>query len=339
MKNMKMLPVLLLCILALTLPTVAAEPEASTLPPVYVGVQKLEAIPESWHPLQERTQDEDLILSLTGEPLYRLGDEGTFVPAQAAAMPLDVTAEYAGSFGIPKTARRGYAFAISIRGGACWENGEAVTAKDWYYTAGKLLEQGRFPLELGGYREFVAGGTKPSEKIVSLMEAGFDSAMEAEAAGHSDFYIDVTGFWGLEEGWLRVTDKTPLTDAAMPSGCTEMYLTAEYLYRNYLAQGASQEMFQTEFVGIPVTEGEKLTMEDVGLICKEDTLVIILCQPTAPSYLAMALSGLYVAREADFGSCGPYRVASSTDSELVLEPNPLWTGEQPPYKTIRFHAG
>ena len=339
MKKIKMLPVLLLCILALTLPTVAAEPESPTLPPIYVGVQKLEAIPGSWNPLEERTSTGDLILSLTGEPLYCLDSEGSFVPAQAAGMPRDVTADYAGSFGIPKTARRGYAFEITLREGACWEDGEAVTVLDWYATALQLMEQGRFPLEIAGYGEFIVGGTKPAEKIISLKEAGFNSAMEAEAAGHRDFYIDVTHFWGLEEGWLSVTDKTPLLDAAMPSGGTEMYLTAEYLYLNYLAEGGTQTMFQTEFVGIPVEEGEKLTMEDVGLICDRDTLVVILEQQTAPSHLAMALSGLYAVREDGFTNCGPYRVVSSTESEILLEPNPRWTGEKPVYASVRCYAG
>ena len=338
MKKIKMLPVLLLCILALTLPTVAAEPESPTLPPAYVGVQKLEAIPGSWHPLEERTAGGDLILSLTGEPLYRLSGT-SYIPAQAAQMPRDVTADYAGTFGIPKTARRGYAFAVSLREGACWDDGKTVTAEDWYYTAVQLLEQGRFPLEIAGYREYVSGGTRPAGEIISLKDAGFDSAMEAEAAGCRNFYIDVTNFWGLEEGWLSVTDKTPLLDAAMPSGCTEMYLTAEYLYLNYLAEGGTQTMFQREFVGIAVAEGEKLTMEDVGLICEGDTLVVILEQQTTPSHLAMALSGLYAAREDGFTGCGPYRVASSTESEILLEPNPGWTGEQARYQAIRCYAG
>ena len=61
----------------------------------------------------------------------------------------------------------------------------------------------------------------------------FSSVSQAEAAGYTDFYIDITHFWGMDAGWLRVTDSTPLKDAAIPSGCEEMYLTAEYLYRNF----------------------------------------------------------------------------------------------------------
>lgn len=334
MKITKLMAVLLLLALVLTVPAAAAE----TLPPIYVGYQKLEAIPDRWNPLEALTPAGEAVLDLISEPLYRVDETGSVVSAQAAAMPRDITAEFAGSYGIPKTALRGYAFEITLREGARWEDGSAVTAGDWYYTVNGLLEQGRFPLEIAGYREFVAGETKPAEKIRSLMDAGFESVAQAEAAGYKDFYIDVTNFWGLEEGWLPVSDRTPLKDAAIPSGCGEMYLTAEYLYLHYLAEGGSQTMFQAEFVGIPVEEGQKLTMEDVGLIHTGDSLVLILRQPVTSGYLALTLGQLHVARETDFGSCGPYRVVSSTTDEIVLEPNPNWTGEQPLCQIVRCRA-
>lgn len=330
---------LLLCALVLTAPIAAAEVDSATLPPVYVAIQKLEAVPGSWHPLEELTPAGEAVLELISEPLYRVDERGTVAAAQAAAMPRDITGEYAGSYGIPATARRGYAFEITLREDARWESGEAVTAADWYYTLENLLEQGRFPLEIGGYREFAEGGTKTAEKIVSLKDAGFGSVMEAEAAGYRDFYIDVTHFWGLEEGWLSVSDQTPLLDAAMPSGCEEMYLTAEYLYLTYLAEGGSQTMFQTEFVGIPQEEGEKLTMEDVGLIDSDGSLVLILRQPVTPTYLALTLGNFRVARENGMGSCGPYRVVWADSTQIQLEPNPHWTGEKPIYDMVRCHAG
>ena len=337
MKIRKLLA-LLLCALVLTAPIAAAEVDSATLPPVYVGIQKLEAVPGSWHPLDELTPAGEAVLELISQPLYRTGADG-IEPAQAAAMPRDITGDYAGSYGIPATARRGYAFEITLREDARWENGEAVTAADWYYTLVNLLEQDRFPLEIGGYREFAEGGTKTAEKIISLKAAGFDSVAQAEAAGYRDFYIDVTHFWGLEEGWLSVGDRTPLKDAAMPSGCEEMYLTAEYLYRNYLAEGGSQTMFQAEFVGIPQEEGRKLTMEDVGLIDTGNSLVLILRQPVTPTYLALTLGNFRVARENGMGSCGPYRVVWADSTEILLEPNPHWTGEKPLYDRIRCHAG
>ena len=51
MKITKLMAVLLLLALVLTVPAAAAE----TLPPIYVGYQKLEAIPDRWNPLEAMT--------------------------------------------------------------------------------------------------------------------------------------------------------------------------------------------------------------------------------------------------------------------------------------------
>lgn len=349
MKRIKQFLALLLVFgLVCAVPVLATEPESNTLPPIYVGVQLLEEIPESWNPLEERNADQEAILRLTGETLYRVDETGALVPAQATELPVDVTAEFAGSYGIPKNARRGYAFSIDIRPDARWEDGKSVNAADWFFTAERLLELGRFPLELANYDAYLRGDTKPSDEIISLKEAGFSSAMEAEAQGYSDFYIDLTGFWGLEAGWLRITDRTPLLDAAIPSGCEEMYLTAEYLYRNYLSDSGSHSMFQSEFVGIPVTEGQKLDMSDVGLMAMENRLVLILQEPTTASFVASALTEPVPVRPSGYSdnygtarsyvSCGPYRIVSVSGDEIVLEPNPHWTGKAAEFKNVCCRA-
>ena len=98
-------------------------------------------------------------------------------------------------------------------------------------------------------------------------------------------------------------------------------------------------MFQAEFVGIPQEEGQKLTMEDVGLFDTGDGLVLILRQPVTPTYLALTLGNFRVARESGMGSCGPYRVVWADSTEILLEPNPYWTGEKPLYDRVRCHAG
>lgn len=342
MKRTKRFLVLGLILAALVaLPALASEPE-------YVGLVSLEAMPENWNPLEEETPEAAALLALTAEPLYRVTGEGELTPAQAAGLPVDVTAEYAGFYGIPKWAVRGYAFAIDIREGASWEDGKAVSAADWYFTVEKLLEADRFPLELANYRAFLWGDTKPSREIISLKDAGFSSVMEAEAAGYSDFYVDVTHFWGLDAGWLQITDRTPLVDAAIPSGCEEMYLTAEYIYQKYLCDQGSQSMFQSEFVGIPLSEGEKLTVADVGLIPEENGLVLILQEPATAGYVAAVLADLLPVPsdryDAAYGSagnyaaCGPYRIAAVTKDELTLEPNPCWTGAAEKFKIIRCRA-
>lgn len=351
MTKMKQLLALALCLL-LAFPAAASETEAAvpeteapeTLPPIYVGVMNLPGIPENWDPLGAESAGKQELLELVSEPLFRL-EAGSPVPAQAAGLPADVTAEFVGQYGIPANVFRGHAFALSIREGAAWENGRPVTAADWYYTVEQLLKQEAFPLEIANYRAYLRGDTQPAKEIVSLMEAGFSSVAEAEAAGCNDFYVETTVFWGLDDtGWFRVTDRTRLFDAAIPSGCEEMFVTPAYLYQTYLA-GGSLASFQSEFVGIPANEGEKLTWDQVGLLLQEDRLVLILQEPTTAGSVALALTGLYPVEKQSYEAaapvpaCGPYRVRETAANQILLEPNPHWTGAAAEFETVRCVSG
>lgn len=348
MKIMKRM-LALLCLLALALPVAATEAptgatEAPTLPPLVVGVQTFSEIPESWNPLEGLDPNQKAILELTSEPLYRIYD-GAVVPAQAGDLPIDVTAEYAGRYHIPANAVRGYAYAITIREESYWADGRVLTPADWVYTIEKHLEADIFPLEIANYGAYLRGDTAPAEQIISLMDAGYESVEEAEEAGIYDFYVDTTYFWGLDTGWRRSTDRTRLFDEAIPSGCEEMYVTPAYLYREYLGKTGTQTMFQSEFVGIPVQSGEKMTMNDVGLFVDGDWLVLVLQEPVTATHLSLILTELYPVRQgtdlatygtaADYLSCGPYQVASFEENEILLTPNPHWTGAPVAFEQIR----
>jgi len=352
MKNLKRFLILVtLCLSVVALSVSAAQaqaPEAATLAPRMVGVWHLERIPESWSPLEEPDPDRKAILSLTSEPLYAVADDGQISPVQAAALPEDVTAEFAGTYGIPATAPRGYAFAIDLREGAFWDDGRALTAGDWIYTIEMLLEREAFPLEIANYQAYRRGDTGPAAQIVSLEEAGFESVEEAEEAGIRDFYLETEEFWGLDSGWWRITDRTRLFDAAIPSGCEEMYVTPAYLYREYLSRTGELWRYQKEYVGIPVADGEPMTLQDVGLLVQEDRMVLILQDRTTPTHLALALADLYPvqqgARIEDYGTagyytgCGKYRITSVTGTEILLEPNPYWTGAPADLELVRCTA-
>ena len=349
MKMMKRMTALL-CLLALVLPVFAAETaETPTLPPVYVGVQQMTRIPDNWNPLGQPDADRKTVLNLTAEPLYRLSGAGELTPAQAAAMPVDVTMEFAGSYGIPAGAYRGYAYAIELRKNTFWDDGTALTVADWCYTVEMLLEQEMFPLEIANYEAYRRGDTHPASQIVSLQDAGYATVAEAETAGYKDFYLDTTWFWGLETGWLRITDRTRLFDEAIPSGCEEMYITPAYLYRTYLSENGSQKRFQSEFVGIPTQPGEPLALTDVGFFAEDGRLVLILQEQTAASTLALALTDLYpvptgtqqnnYGTAANYRSCGPYRITAVTGTEMILEPNPHWAGTPTAYESVRLTVG
>ena len=336
MKHVKRI-FILACVLMLLLLPVSATEAAPTLAPRVEGVLELKKVPESWSPLGELTDDQRAILSLTSETLYKIDGNGQIQPAQASELPVDVTAQFAGRYNIPKTAVRGFAFAIPLRSGACWDDGRPLSAGDWVYTVEMLLKQDLLPLDIANYHAYRQGGTGPATQIVSLKDAGYKSMEEAQAAGIRDFYVETNVFWGLDAGWLRINDRTRLFDPAIPSGCEEMYVTPAYLFQTHLSSVGDLTYFQKDFVGVPAADGEPMTMADVGLLVWEDQLVLILEERTTPSQLALALSPFYPIQQgakADrygtagyYTGCGPYRITSATAEEILMVPSAYWTGE------------
>ena len=336
MKHAKRIFILACVLLLLVLPVAATEP-APALAPRVEGIMELSQVPESWNPLGDLDDDQRAILSLTSETLYTIDAEGQIQPAQASALPLDVTGQFAGRYGIPSTAVRGYAFAISLRDGTNWDDGRPLSAGDWVYTIEMLLKQDRLPLDIANYHAYRQGGTNPASQIVSLADAGYRSMEEAQAAGIRDFYVETNVFWGLDAGWLRITDRTRLFDPAIPSGCEEMYVTPAYLFQTHLSSTGDLKYFQKEFVGVPAANGEPMTMADVGLLVWEDQLVLILEQRTTPSQLALALRQFYPIQQGSnperygtagyYTGCGPYRIISVNKEEILMVPSAFWHGE------------
>lgn len=309
-----------------------------TVRPQTIAVCEMETLPGSWNPLGERTAEAELILSLTADRLYRLTPEGEIVTSLAASLPRDVTAEYAGSFGIPADARRGYAFAIDLNENGCWEDGKPIQADDYLFTIEKMLENGSFSLNLSNWDAYSQGAPTPGTSIVSLAEAGYASVREAEDAGFTEFFVDTDHFWGLACGWMPITDRSRMQDTAIPSGLDELFVSPAYLYETYLRDGGIQSVFQSEFVGVAVDEGAPLTLEDVGLFqVSGEQFVLVLAEPATASTVALGLSELIPVRQDLYGenygtsaetylSCGPYRVVSANSSQILLEPNPQWMG-------------
>lgn len=328
----------LACAAALTaVPVRAAQP--------ITAVREMEVLPACWNPAAERTAEKEFLLGLTAAGFYTVeGATGEIVPLLAAALPRDVTADYAGNekYGVPAQAGRGYAFEITLNPAACWEDGTAVTAEQAVRSLQVLLESGANLPEFANAAAFRRGENRPTGEIVSLETAGFTDVEEAGQAGYSEFYLDTAGFWGLDGGWRPVTDGTRLRDYAMPAGMDEMYVSAAYLYRNYLADGAPYSRFQREFVGVAKPADEKQNLDDVGILkTGERSFTLILARPTTASALALALDGVYLLSDGvnaaageNCRSNGPYRVVSADAWEIVLEPNPCWWGSPAAYDRV-----
>ena len=307
-----------------------------------VAVQEMENLPIYWNPLDTESAEQEFLRDLTGGGLYRISSDGKDIYSPLASLPEDVTAEYAGQYGVPETAVRGYAYRIMLNTGACWDDGTAITADDWIYSGRRMLdmEANRTLCVLANAEAYRNGGTRDPQ-MISLANAGLGSVAAAQEAGITDFYVDVETYWGLGNGWRPINDITRLKDDAMTQGYAEMYVSAAWLYDRYLADERPYAYFQSEFVGI-AGEGTPLTLEDVGLVKTGDyEMVLILQHPETVSSLAAKLTGFCLIREgrsyrstAGSASYGPYRVAEVTSESIRLEQNPNWWGEPGQYEQI-----
>lgn len=346
--NKRIFPILIL-ILALMLPIGVSATEPTAAPEKRIeGYYEIDSIPETWNPLEELTAAGELLLSLTADRLYFLSKDGsTLTPSLAAELPLDVTEEFAGTFNIPEGAKRGFAFRIQPDPAARWEDGAAVTAADLVFTLNQLIDRKALNFGLANLEGFYAEAEKPTETVIPLREAGFLTAEEAVSAGFSALYVDTNGFWGLNSGWVGISDRTRLKDTAIPSGITEMYISGAYLYDRYLRSGASLSHYQAEFLGISA-EPAYIQREDIGLIEENGSLVLILEEPTTAEALALKLAELTPVRESKFASnygtsaatycaSGPWKIGSIAEGVLELVPNEHYHGKFPGIEADLIH--
>ena len=305
------------------------------------AVQEMDTIPTGWNPLESETAEQEFLRDLTGGGMFRISHDGKMISSELASMPEDVTAEYAGTYGVPEGAVRGYAYRISLNDSACWDDGAPITADDWVLSGRKMLEGGNETLLILANAQAYRRGETHNPGIISLADAGYSSMAAAQEAGITEFYVDVEHYWGLGEGWRSVKDITRLEDPAMTRGYPEMYVSAAWLYDRYLADEQPHAYFQGEFLGIAGKE-TPVTLEDVGLLKTGDyELVLILEEPETVSSLSAKLCDFYLIREgcsyrsaAGSASYGPYRVAEVTSTGIRLERNPNWWGESGQHEQI-----
>ena len=355
---LKLLLALLLC-LATCLSVYATQPSetapAPTEPAVPNGFLELPSLPGNWSPLSPSTPEKELLRSLTGASLYAVDSNGAVIPQLAVSLPQDVTAQYAGdpNFNIPASAQRGYAFQIDLNPDACWEDGIPIFARDYVFSLEKLLKDEGLAAHfsfLANVEGLRSGREKTAETVISLQQAGFSTVAQAAQAGYSRFYLDIANFWGLDGGWLPVSNRTRLLDPAMTPGLDEMYVTPAYLYTTYLRQGAPYAYLQPEFIGVTQTPEAVLTFSDVGIL-ETDTfrLTLVLDEPATPTSLALQLQPLFLFRKAlwcdGYGTApetycayGPYKIIEASTEQILLQQNENWWGsaKEAPYPYLRL---
>lgn len=336
--------------------------------PVTYTYSYSDAASSTWSPTDWETNDEASVLSFVTMGLYDfwIGDDGTgykVVPEMAAEMPVDVTAEFAGNevYGVPADAAEGYAWRIALNPDACWEDGTPITSADYVYSMQQFLNPdmanyrassyytGQLTIAnaYGYYNSNNAGQIGYSASLGSL---GFATVEDAQAAGYTEFGVDLANFWGISEaGTVSITDETEYRDPAIEEGQAEDYVSGKYIYDTYLAAGAPYADLAIDYVYV----GEEIvgaTWDQVGLIADDDyTITLVLASPISEFYLGYNLSSSWLVHEETYEankqqtgdliksaygtsvettvSHGPYKIVEfQADKYMKLTKNENWYG-------------
>ena len=317
-------------------------PTETTVPatPAYTYREALAEPAACYSPLDYYTQTDSVILSYTQLGLYAPAidvDSYALLPEMAAGEPVDVSEQY--------TLSPGRAWRIDLNPNACWEDGTPINADTYINSfremlAGKHYRASTFfssRLSVENAWEYYMQDQAGRTLYISLAEAGHSSAAEALNDGH-ELYLDMDGFWGLTCGWQPVESTEAFRDEAVAVGAPEDYVSPSYLYQTYLADGAHYAAYQTTFVGIAQASIPETAWEDVGFLkTGEYQITLLLDKAVSAADLKWELTAPLLVKEdlysLDYGtsperyaSCGPYRLVSATEGELLFERNESWYG-------------
>ena len=295
----------------------------------------------NWNPHQWETSDDSYVLGYVITPLYDFvlnADISGYeiIPEAAAEMPVDVTADYVGKYGIAEgeTAK---AWKIALREDVAWSDGTPINAETYIYSMQQLLD----PLALNRRADsFYAGdfevvnaknylyNGKSSYNLVTDYYAALDNG--------TALYVDMWGFYGLQgcldaEGnecpqYVDINDTVAYRDLAVAEGEDGDWVSAKEIYDAYFAIGAAYESYATSYLYVLETT-EVVSWEDVGLFALDDyTIVIVLAKPVAEAefYVPYNLSStwlvkedLYEANKTWFDASGNIVEAGSADAVSV----------------------
>ena len=249
----------------------------------------------NWDPLSWETKDDDSIRSMQVSSFYafKLNSDKTgysIVPEMAAEYPVDVTAEYAGQYGV-KEGEEAKAWRIALRQDITWDDGTPINADDFVYS----MQQQLNPKMLNRRADSWYDGDFSIVNAKNYLYAGketYDAIPEAAedliAAG-TEVFLDMD-FWGVTgapdaEGnvapqYVSIADDTMYRDAAVEDeNADEAWVSAKYIYDNYLAAGAPYISYADQYLKVK-NVAAVVGWDDVGFKKIDDyTLDFILEKP------------------------------------------------------------
>jgi len=123
--------------------TPISESEVTPEPLTYTFNKGISSFPEDWNPHRYNNNADAELFSYLSAGLYSFelnsSENGfTLAPCMASGMPLDITAELVGSYGIQEGEKE-RAWLIPLRADLCWQDGSSIIASDFVESARRLL--------------------------------------------------------------------------------------------------------------------------------------------------------------------------------------------------------
>ena len=272
----------------------------------------------NWNPHTWETNDDSYVLGYLQTPLYDFvlnsAKNGyTIIPEAAAELPIDVTADYVGKYGISE-GESGKAWLIKLNPLVTWNDGTKINAETYEYSMKTLLD----PIAINRRADsFYAGdfevyGAKAYFYDGKISYSMVGSGLEAAYANGTDLYIDMWGF-GECKGWVNEAGETcpnyvnvnDTTVWFVAGTSADDGFSCKDLYDYYFAPGAGYESYAPDYLFVAQTLGVK-TWEEVG--CKaisEYELLLVTANPVeeAGFYVPYNLSSYPLVKKDLYEEC------------------------------------
>ncbi|MBQ9383157.1 MAG: hypothetical protein IJT87_02855 [Ruminiclostridium sp.] len=281
-----------------------------------------------WSTHTWETNEDESVLTYLSDGFYEFQlnsdkDGWAIACEMAAALPEDVTADYVGKYGISE-GDKAKAFKIALNPDACWEDGTPINADSYIYSYRELLDPkmmnrradslyaGEF--EIYGAKAYLYQGreafTPIDDNISDWLAAGNDE---------STLYVDLS-FWGVakEDGttYAPITDDTMIRDEGVEDETAdEAYVSAKYLYDNYLSAGKPYADYSGQYLGQLESYAADYSFDDVGVIKTGDYELVFVSVSSMDQweyYVPYHLTSVYLVYPALWESCKTYFNSNGT---------------------------
>ena len=337
-----------------------------------------DSLGNNWNPHTWETNGDSSIMSYIETPLVdmqaRDTANGVYQWVYAAATYVtDVTADHQDDLekytvNLPAgqtvaDTKSGYVFEIGLNPDMKWEDGTPINADTYIYSMEQLLNP-----DMKNYRanlyyageSAVAGGAayyyqgESSFVPFSSLGQSYDEYI-ANGGSDEDVVVAMGDFWGVDSpdgtGYAPITDDTMMRDPAVDEGEEEDYVSAKYLWDNYLGPNGVYAAYGPDYTGVIRSYADNVNYDDVVGCYKVDDYTIRYVNESQIdiNYFLTSLTSNWIVykdyyeagkdtsgelvttdyntKKENTMSYGPYRIDSlQPDRQIVYVQNENWYG-------------